>query len=623
MKYSFSNSAFLAISFLFFLCFLTERVMSQQTGSFDKQITQGSYTGTVSFYVPPGNHPVDGFPLIIGMHPAQTPGSAMRDMMLSAATTLGAVLACPEGPDGDGTSILPVIEWINQNYTIDDKKNFLTGYSAGGYPAFKTGLTDVNKFRGIIGIAPSVTTFDVNNSSVSQIVIAIIVGKDDPLYSNIKSVIQTINTNGGVTKLIEKTGVNHTGQYYWSQEFSADWVECYNFCISTILKPAKVILVKPTDAALDQSTQTALTWNKVANAKSYKVEISTSAGIFQTNNTTTETYSPTDLEKNIKYFWKVCAVNESGDGPWSDLWSFTTLNDAPVQAAVLLEPANNSDIKGPDLVLKWQTVTNATKYHFQIYDDASDIMFAQDSNVTTSSNYAQYNATKLKAGIRYRWRVRAYNKYGSSSWSDEWKFTVIPNAPTAKTILQAPADNAVNQTLNLKFKWTVISNADHYHLQVKNVKDNTYFYDDSTIAKPTSGNYVEIYVNGLSPETQYSWQVRGLNKGGYGPWSNEFHLTTQPGTSVFEIIPSVFEASVYPNPSEGFIVLSFTLPNDGNSDVEIFNSLGIKLGIPFENISSAGDYKLNLNLTNYPSGLYYVKIISDNKAEIKGFMITK
>jgi poly(3-hydroxybutyrate) depolymerase len=611
------------LCFLVFFSFSTENALSQQTGSFDKQITEGLFTGQVSFYVPATPPPTEGFPVIIGFHYAKTSGTVMRDMMLSSAQQIGAVLACPEGMDGDGSAAAPVLEWIKRIYKADAQKVFLTGYGAGGYPAIRIGVSNVALYRGIVAIAPNISTLDVNTPTIAEIAIGVIVGKTDQLYDNIKSVVDVINQNGGTTKFVEKDGVDHTGTYFGSQEFATDWISCYNFCLNSVLKPAKATLLKPNDLGIDQPLQVNLSWDKLKNVSSYKIEISTSSGIFKSDVVTTESYDLPDLQKNTKYSWKVCGVNVSGSGEWSDTWSFTTYNDAPTDVAVLQEPPNNADIKGPDLLFKWKTVLNATKYHFQIYEDASSIMFAQDSNITSSGNYAQYNGTKLKSGMKYRWRVRAYNKYGSSAWSEEWKFTVIPNPPTSKTILQEPGDNAVNQTLNLKFKWTIVSTAENYHLQITNKKDNSIFYNDSTIAKPKSGNYVEVYVNGFSAETQYSWKVRGLNKGGSGPWSNEFNLTTMPGTSVLEILPSIFEASVYPNPTEGNTVLSFKLQKDGISNIEIYNSMGIKLDIPFQTIYSAGDYKLHLNLFEYPNGAYYIKIISDNKVEIKGFIIIK
>jgi predicted esterase len=623
MKNLFTFYCVIIVSFLMILFFCTESAMSQQTGNFDKQITEGTYTGQVSFYVPATAAPSGGFPLIIGLHPAGTPGSSMRDMILSSAQSIGAILACPEGPDKDASAIIPILEWVKKNYSTDDQKVILTGYSAGGYPALKTGLGIVDKFKGIIAIAPTVSTFDVSTSTAAEIAIAFIVGKDDQLYDNIMTVINAVNQNGGTTKLIDKPGVGHTGEYYWSPEFTTDWIECYNFCLNTVLKLVQAHLLKPTDGSLDQQLQVDLSWVKLKNITSYNIEISTSGSIFKSDNVSTESYTISGLKKNTKYSWKVNGVNLSGSGPWSDTWNFTTYNDAPSDVVVLLEPAKNADIKGPDMVFKCKTVPNATKYHFQIIEDVSDILFAQDSNVTTTSNFAQYNATKLKAGMVYRWHVRAFNKYGTSPWSEEWKFSVIPNPPNSKTILQEPANNATNQSLNIKFKWTVVINSDNYHLQVKNSKDNNYFYNDSSIAKPSSGNYVEVWVNGLSPDTKYTWQVRGLNRGGSGPWSNEFTLTTQPGTSVFEVIPSIFKANVYPNPNEGNSVLSFNLPKDEISNIEVYNSMGVRLSIPFDNIYSAGDYKLQLNLEDYPDGAYYIKIISANKVEIKGFMIIK
>jgi hypothetical protein len=36
------------------------------------------------------------------------------------------------------------------------------------------------------------------------------------------------------------------------------------------------------------------------------------------------------LEKNTKYFWRVCGVNSEGESRWSDVWSFTTGEQASV-----------------------------------------------------------------------------------------------------------------------------------------------------------------------------------------------------------------------------------------------------------------------------------------------------
>ncbi|HEY6170728.1 MAG TPA: T9SS type A sorting domain-containing protein, partial [Candidatus Kapabacteria bacterium] len=39
------------------------------------------------------------------------------------------------------------------------------------------------------------------------------------------------------------------------------------------------------------------------------------------------------LEKNTKYYWRVCGVNTEGESRWSDVWSFTTGTSADVHAS--------------------------------------------------------------------------------------------------------------------------------------------------------------------------------------------------------------------------------------------------------------------------------------------------
>ena len=618
-KVSFSNLGFIILFAILFVI-ITQGLNCQQTGKFDRTITQGSFSGQVSFFIPTTGAPTKGFPLIIGLHPAQTPGSAMRDMMFEASEMIGAILACPEGPDGDGSAILPIIEWVKKTYKTDETKIILTGYSAGGYPTFQVGLQNASKFKGLIGIAPSVSTYGMDISAVSQVPIAIIVGKNDNMYNGLKTFINTVNQNGGITKFVEKPGVGHTGMYFWSPEFSNDWKSCYEFCISSVTKPAKAILAKPANGAKEQPEQLDFSWEKINNATSYKIEINSPDGLFKSDNVIESSYYVSNLQKNTQYTWRVCGVNESGDGPWSDSWTFSTKSVPPDIKPTLQEPLNNAEIIAPDLKFKWQTIKNASKYHIQLYDNLTNKLIVEDSNITTSSIYAQYNVSILKAGNEYRWQVRGLNAAGKGPWSDEWKFTTLPDPPSSKAVLLKPKDNSTEQPLKISFEWETVKGADNYHLQIKNKKDNSILFNDSTILHE-SGATVKIEVDGFKPENTYSWKIRSSNKGGNGLWSLEYNLTTISISSVDDNTGLFSSLKLYPNPSDGIVMIE--IPEAIDSEIIVYNSLGEIFSASYIKHYDFGTNKLTINLSDKPSGIYYIKISSNNNSVIKPILLMK
>jgi poly(3-hydroxybutyrate) depolymerase len=211
----------------------------QPSREFEQAVDLGGWSRGIALSVPAGNAPATGWPLIIGMHPAGTPARAMRDMMAPPARRIRAVVACPEGPDRDGKAIMPLVNWCKQNYKIDGTKIILTGYSAGGFPTFSVGLSNVAIFKGLIGIAPSVSPDGAGfpMQSVPAIPVALLAGAQDGSIVLMRVFYNTCRSRGGPVKLLEKPGVGHTGPYFYSPQFAEDWTACYRFCLEAKPKP--------------------------------------------------------------------------------------------------------------------------------------------------------------------------------------------------------------------------------------------------------------------------------------------------------------------------------------------------------------------------------------------------
>lgn len=89
-----------------------------------------------------------------------------------------------------------------------------------------------------------------------------------------------------------------------------------------------VQLLSPLDGFVDASKDIILQWNAALGNTLYDVEISTDAGfsnIIESATVSTDTYSPVQIDNNSQYFWRVKPKNDCGEGIFSSVFSFTTI----------------------------------------------------------------------------------------------------------------------------------------------------------------------------------------------------------------------------------------------------------------------------------------------------------
>ncbi|HSL16482.1 MAG TPA: S8 family serine peptidase [Methylomirabilota bacterium] len=94
--------------------------------------------------------------------------------------------------------------------------------------------------------------------------------------------------------------------------------------------PTAPALVAPADGALNQSARPTFDWSPAAQGESYHIQVASDAAftnlvIDRSGLTDTEYTHTTDLTTNTQYWWRVGSGNACGAGPWSAVWTFTTL----------------------------------------------------------------------------------------------------------------------------------------------------------------------------------------------------------------------------------------------------------------------------------------------------------
>ena len=221
-------------------------------------------------------------------------------------------------------------------------------------------------------------------------------------------------------------------------------------------------LTAPDSGAVDVELAPLLEWEEDEFAESYELQLALSEDeqfdevIAEFTDLADTTIVLTDsLNYLTDYSWRVRAVNAGGIGPWSEVWSFTTIPPLP-DVVTLLLPANEADDVDPDnAVFEWSASEDADTYRFQLsldeeFDDpVVDSLAVEDETLTLEES--------LEPMTSYFWRVLASNDAGESDWSEVFTFTTnmdtsIENeAIPVEFTLNQNYPNPFNPTTNIKY----------------------------------------------------------------------------------------------------------------------------------------------------------------------------
>ena len=295
-------------------------------------------------------------------------------------------------------------------------------------------------------------------------------------------------------------------------------------------------LVSPASSAtLTFPSQSAVfTWNPVAGAQSYTLQVSSSntfgAGTtdYTTPNTTYSLTEPATAGTTV--WWRVRA--ESGDDAvsgWSSSRSFTY---AWSSTPTLVAPADGSTVV--DTHFSWNPVAGANTYQIQISPNG-DWTNNVTKDVTTFATAYSPSAPLLNGS--YYWRVRAHDSAGhAGTWSAER--SVTRQWEDAPSVVTPAAADAGSPTVvgRIDFQWTPSSRASFYELEVFDGSDVHHCltnhtswtpYNASQPATPEPGE-CDLATYQWRPGVTYRWRVRGWDRDlaeenpgkGFGVWSN-------------------------------------------------------------------------------------------------------
>ena len=246
-----------------------------------------------------------------------------------------------------------------------------------------------------------------------------------------------------------------------------------------------------------------VTWPASTGATSYQLQRSANNG-----STWTAVYSGANLSypENIgngSYRYRVSAVNTSGSSVWRTgstncVVSIPTQGSPPPQPATISYPSSSSTGK---YNVNWAASTGATSYQLQR---------SNNNGSTWTDIYSGANLTyaEIIGNGSYRYRVRAVNSAGSSTWRARSTNCVvlIVQIPAAPASITYPS---TSNTGRYTVSWTASAGATSYQLERSRNNGSTWsrIYSGSNLSK------VEAVSNGT-----YLYRVRAVNSAGTSSW---------------------------------------------------------------------------------------------------------
>ena len=174
-----------------------------------------------------------------------------------------------------------------------------------------------------------------------------------------------------------------------------------------------------------------------------------------------------------------------------------------------------------------------------------------------------------------------------------------------------------------------IDSDSYYIISLKNnshIETYSRYYDSSlnvvsfnSLNEPFDGHVVEYRIEGgrnISDE-QIHLTIAS-------PQAEEFYVTSNFNGETDYVNPSSYKLhDVYPNPFNPSTQVSFTMPTDGYAGLYAYNLKGDQVDIIYEGYQQSGNHSYSWDASSLPSGMYYIRMVTNSSTMSVKAMLLK
>jgi hypothetical protein len=142
-----------------------------------------------------------------------------------------------------------------------------------------------------------------------------------------------------------------------------------------------------------------------------------------------------------------------------------------------------------------------------------------------------------------------------------------------------------------------------------------------TTAEPQTYSYTD---NTVKDAGKYEYRLKQQDLNGAVQYSQSVIVNVSL-TAVAEAAPREFQLMQnYPNPFNPATMVKFSVPSTGQATMKVYNTMGQEVVTLFEGVAEAGRYyALPFNAADLASGVYFYRLVTEQKTDVRRMMLVK
>ncbi|MHB9005258.1 MAG: T9SS type A sorting domain-containing protein, partial [Coriobacteriia bacterium] len=299
-------------------------------------------------------------------------------------------------------------------------------------------------------------------------------------------------------------------------------------------------------------------------------------------------------------------------------FAFGIPQDISSLAPVPLSPPDSGIINFENPVdLIWGTRGVVQSYHIQVSSDSTfKNLLMDESNLTSTS----YMINPVINNSTYFWRVNNLNSAGTSNWSNVYSF--YSASPYIKISYPDGDDNIYSDSTYI-IRWeTNTSNSVSIELLSNN---NLVTILADSIFSGTNAFVWKVPSN-LKPDSSYKIIILSIgNPKLFALSDNAFAIKSEiTGATGLKVIAKDFNLSQnYPNPFNPSTVINYSIPEESNVRISVFNAIGQRITTLVNATKQSGDYQVTWDASQLASGIYFYYLKATTTSGNNFFMVKK
>jgi hypothetical protein len=129
-----------------------------------------------------------------------------------------------------------------------------------------------------------------------------------------------------------------------------------------------------------------------------------------------------------------------------------------------------------------------------------------------------------------------------------------------------------------------------------------------------SGKNAKIQLKGTIGQPTIGTSISNSVKGKLGFWAS---LLSDLSTSIEQIDPAKYFdsyslGSIYPNPGYDIVTIDIGIPETSDIKIQLYSLKGELIGELYKGKLISGEHRLSINVSQFPSGMYFYTLLKDN-----------